>query len=312
LRQTNFPPKANRFLYSPLSAQFTLRLAAAVREITMHRLHIGDDRNVIETMFPLNEQAKIFNDKAGLSEAVARQVAEAVLDHGGMRDRDRIFEIGVGTGKIGRWLTNSTWNYMGIDTSEDMLTTFRTRIESPSSNTALICQDANDPWPLETGSARVVFGSRVFHLLDPTHVTGEMLRVAHPEGATFLMGTLKRKKDTIKSLFRKKMRELLTQHGLEHRPNEKRRRDLLELLQAHGGRSMEPIRAATWKIELRPIDAIISWREKDTIKTIMPSPEVKEKVIAELTQWAEQQFGDLEQFISMEQQFMLEGIRFSN
>jgi protein-L-isoaspartate O-methyltransferase len=263
-------------------------------------------------MFSSAGQVKSFEDKAGLSDPVARQVAEAVLEHGDMRDRDQIFEIGTGTGVIGRWLANSAWNYVGIDTSESMLATFRGCIEVPSSNAALVCQDGNAPWPLESGSTRVVFGSRVFHLLDATHVAGEMLRVAHPGGATFFMGTLKRKKDTIKSLFRKKVRDLLAEHGLEHRPNEKRRQGLLELLQAQGGESMEPIRAATWEINLRPIDAIISWKEKDSITKVMPSSEVKEEVIAELTQWAKQQFGDLEKVISMEQQFMLEGIRFSN
>jgi ubiquinone/menaquinone biosynthesis C-methylase UbiE len=256
--------------------------------------------------------SKIFKDKAGLSEAVARQVAEAVLGHGAVGGGDEIFEVGVGTGEIGCWLTSSDWNYVGIDSSEGNLATFRARIEARTSNTELVCQDANEAWPVESGSARVVFGSRIFHLLDSTHVTNEMLRVAHPGGATFFMGTLKRKKDEIKPLLREKMRELLTEHGLVPPPNEKRRRDLLERLQAHGGRPMEAIRAATWSIDVRPIDAIASWGEKDSILKVMPSPEVKEEVMAELTEWGKQQFGDLEQVISMKQQFMLDGIHFSN
>ena len=78
-----------------------------------------------------------------------------------------------------------------------------------------------------------------FHLLNIDHVVREAQRIAHTDGATLFMGKVKRRKDSVKTLTRDKMRELLEENGLEPRPADKRRRQLIEQCVAAGGEVLE-------------------------------------------------------------------------
>ena len=257
-----------------------------------------------------DQQARGFDARAGLSDSIAREVAETVLRCGVRDSRGSVLEIGVGTGEIGRWLCLRDRRYIGIDSSSAMLDEFRARM--PDTELAkLICADANEPWPVDTDSVRLIFGSRVFHLLNVEHVLAEISRVIDRQGATLLLGKVLRCKDSIKALMRNKMRELLLEHGAEPRQADEKRRQLLEQSLTLGGIRVEPLEAASWQARNRPVDSIQAWRNKRSMGGITPSAEIKEDILARLAKWAAETFGDLEREFVTEEKYVLEGTRFS-
>jgi len=260
--------------------------------------------------FSFDEQAASFDARAGLSNAVAREVASAVVELGRVREGDSLVEIGAGTGELGCWLSRPGIHYYGIDSSLAMLEKFRSRLD-PSASAKLICVNADLEWPIENGRARLIFGSRVFHLLNPRHVVQESWRVAHPDGATLLMGKVKRSRDSIKFQIREKMRELLEEHRIPPRASDRQRRQLLEHAAAEGGEIIESVDVAAWNARPRPIDSIQSWRDKESMGGIIPPKEIKTKILRELEEWANKMFGDLRGEFPTEEKYVLEGIRIS-
>jgi len=253
-----------------------------------------------------DQQAEAFDIRAGLSDAIAQRVADAVLRRGLRGGAGCVLEIGAGTGEVGRWLCKPDRRYVAIDSSSAMLERFRSRL-SGGASAELICADANDAWPVDSDAVSLIFGSRVFHLLRVEHVLREALRVAHQPGAALLLGRVKRARDSVRTLMRKRMRELLIEHGVEPRPTERNRSQLLEQSLALGGEPVEVFEAARWQAKHRPIDSILAWRGKDSMGGIVPSAEVKDRVLTRLAQWATETFGDADKEFPTEEQYVIEG-----
>lgn len=231
----------------------------------------------------------IFEARAGFPAGVAEQIASAVRCHGDLHPGDLILEIGAGTGLIGQWLAQPPYRYLGLDNSLPMLDTFLPRLPDGA---ILGYADANRPWPVEDGRARVIFGSRVFQLLDPEHLVDEANRVAHPGGAVLIHGKVQRDPDSPKVALRRKLHERLTAHGYRPRPAGRILNRLLERVVATGGRVVPPAVVATWPRQIRPIDPIEEWRQTYSMGGITPSAEVAAAVLAELTDWVTETYHD--------------------
>jgi len=258
--------------------------------------------------FSFDDQAGGFDARAGLSPQISAQIAEAVLQYGDCREQDQVVEIGAGTGEIGQYLCRPGLRYIGIDNSEPMLAEFRLRLQD-SARAHLVCADANAPWPVEEASTRLIFGSRVFHLLESDHVLNEMQRAGLAAGVTLVIGRVKRPKESPKAMMREKMRSLLAEYGQVPRQTEQRRRLLLERAAERGGSVLGQIEAASWQAEHRPIQSIVGWEGKDSMGGIVPPAAVKKKILAQLREWGSQAFGDLEAPVRTQESYLLEGIR---
>lgn len=258
---------------------------------------------------PMNfdPQAERFDRRAGLSDGVARQIARSVVDLAGLASGAGVLEIGAGTGEIGRWLVEAGLDYTGLDSSQGMLDQFRQR----SASARLVCADANAVWPLADASAKAVFGSRVFHLLDADHVAAQFRRVAAP-GASLIAGRVERAKDSPKAAVRKKMRQLLAETGQKPRDAEGRRDALWSACEALGAHDFEPVVAARWDVTTRPGDAIDGWRGKDSMGGIEPPAQVKNAVLEQLELWAIERWGALDAAVTTQDMYVLEGVRFQS
>jgi SAM-dependent methyltransferase len=231
----------------------------------------------------------IFDARAGFPDGVAERIADTVKSYGRHRRRDLILEIGAGTGLIGQWLARRPYRYLGLDNSLPMLDTFRSRLPDGA---LLAYADANRPWPVADGRARVIFGSRVFQLLDPEHLVDEANRVANPRGAVLIHGKVQRKPDSPKSVLRNKLHELLTAHGYRPRPAGRVLERLFARAAATGAREVRPVIATSWRRAVRPIDPIDEWRQTYSMGGITPSAEVSETVLAELKAWVMSTYRD--------------------
>ena len=259
--------------------------------------------------FSYDGQAAAFDARTGLSDVVAGKISKAIVALCGIKPGGTVVELGAGTGEIGICLARQNLNYIGLDNSIGMLDEFRAR--SRQQKIELLCCDANQLWPIKDQSAHLIFGSRVFHLLDVKHIVREVLRVAHAPGAVLVTGRVKRSKDSVQAQMRSRMHALLIDHGLTPRPSKRIRGDLLASLSAHG-RLLEPTLAAVWDKAVRPADSVRNWMSKESMGGIVPPGAIKTAILEELMTWAANKFGSAETPCISTERYVLEGVQLSN
>lgn len=263
-----------------------------------------------ENRTSFDQQAHAFDKRTGLTDPVARQVAETICELAESDQSARILEVGAGTGEIGVHLAARSDAYIGIDESQGMLDHFKQRMD-PKAPVHLVCQDANRRWPVEAQWANIIFGSRVFHLLQSNHLLEEILRTARSEECTFLLGRVERDKESVKSQMRTKMRQLLEERGQAPRRSNRRLKKLVTALNKYGAR-VEPTVAATWEMTSNPADSIRGWADKNTMGGIVPAEKDKQLVLKELREWAAEHFGGLDITIASRERYVLEGVRLTS
>jgi SAM-dependent methyltransferase len=255
-----------------------------------------------------DDQAGEFESRAGLPEEVAARVAAAVRRYGELGADDLLVEVGAGTGVIGQWLARPPGRYLGFDSSRAMLEVFRPRLR-PGAVATLLCADADRSWPVRTGSASVIFGSRVLHLLHPEHAVREIRRVAHPRGAVLLCGRVAHSPDSPRARARAKLRDLLAEHGLQPGPTGGHPQRLLALAEARRAAPLPSQVAAAWPETVTVTQVINWWRGKTSLGGINPPAAVAEQVLAALTAWAVDTYGDPAPAVTTETRYLLEGVR---
>lgn len=256
-----------------------------------------------------DRQAATFDARAGLSEPVARQLAAALIEYAGLRPGDPVFEVGAGTGEIGIWLCRAGLRYRGIDLSGPMLEVFRRGADELGVVAELSQADANEPWPVDDGSVRLIFGSRSLHLLDPEHVVAEAFRAAAPEGAVLCVGRRERDDDSLRRRIRQKMRHLLAESGIQGRDNEAGSRTLLRACRERGAVELPERIAVVWQAAHTARAAIDAWRGKEGLAGVDVPPAIKSRILNQLETWADQTFGDLDAPIESQEQYILHGVR---
>jgi SAM-dependent methyltransferase len=206
-----------------------------------------------------DDQAAIFERRAGLPVEYCRDIARAVLEIGEVGAGELLLEVGPGTGQIGQWFDTSV-RYVGLDLSAGMLGEFRKRLAGGNGHRALIQTDANTRWPLRDGIARAIFSSRAIHLLDQEHITSEVFRMATATGATFIVGRVQRESDSVRARMAREKNERMRRHGLEGRGGERQTRLLFEALSRRGAEILEPVVVARWRVTTSPRQSLDSWR----------------------------------------------------
>jgi hypothetical protein len=255
-----------------------------------------------------DDQAGVFEARAGLPDEVAARVATAVRRRGELGIGDLVVEVGAGTGVIGQWLARPPGRYLGFDSSRAMLEVFRPRLHRGAVATVLHA-DADRSWPGRTGSASVIFGSRVLHLLRPEHAVREVRRVGHPRGAVLLCGRVEHHPDSPRARARAKLRELLAGHGISPGPTGGRPERLLALASAGGAEPLTPRAAAAWPETVTVTQVINWWRGKTSLGGVNPPAAVAKQVLAALTEWAADTYGDPAPAVTTETRYLLEGVR---
>ena len=253
-----------------------------------------------------DQQAQAFDNRTGLTDPVAQAVAEKMCSLAGTNQSGQILELGAGTGEIGVHLAARSRGYIGIDESQGMLKQFEKRL-SHSETARLVCSDANEAWPVPSGWADIVFGSRVFHLLQSDHLVKETIRTARRGRAVFLLGRVVRDPDSVKSQMRTRMRHLLEQRDLAPRQSNRQLKQLTSALSEYGTR-VEPITAASWETASKPAESIRSWSDKTTMGGIVPPDKQKQLVLEELHEWAVDHYGSLDTSIVSRERYVLEGV----
>lgn len=238
-------------------------------------------------------QAHRFDRRAGVPglavRALARAVAELVPAGEGL-----LLDLGAGTGKIGARLAAADRRYVGLDLSLSMLGAFHARLRRSARRGLLVQADADRPWPIASGAARAVFASRAAHRLAEEPMVAEILRVAHPRGAVFLLGRVQREPESWRTEMRREMRRLLAEHGLEGRGGEQNRQRLITRLERAGSETLPARIVASWRVRERPADSLAGWSGQTGLAGTAVTPRVRREVLERLETWAKERWGELE------------------
>jgi len=257
-----------------------------------------------------DRQAGDFDRRAGLGEPVAGQVASAVLEASRLNASDVLLELGAGTGEIGQHLADGARQvgarYLGTDRSGAMLAAFQQRrLRFP---VALTRFDAGLHWPLPDDVTAAVFGSRVVHLLDLSHVAEEVWRVCRP-GGCLLLGRVHREPDSPTSRLRQRRAQLLASCGVAMRNGRTGGRRLLEELTARGASPLGSRVVATWTARRAPAEVLAGWEALGGIGGIPLEADRLAAVLAQLRAWADRELGDLDTARDGPESYVLDGVR---
>ncbi len=257
------------------------------------------------------EQAAHFDERAGIPEPALRAIAACLLGLAGSRPGSTFLEIGAGTGEIGIALLTRARGamdpYTGLDVAPAMIERFRARAAALGLSPTLIVADATGPWPVAPRSVHAVFGSRSLHWIEPAHLLDEVLRVAHPEGATLLAGRVERDPEGPRARIRRKMRALLREHGYEGRNGAKDHAALLAECTRRGGVLLEPRVAAAWQVRRSPRASLDDWARKPGLAGVDLPLSTKRSVLDGVRRWTHEAFGNIDTLIESEERYVLEG-----
>ncbi len=254
-----------------------------------------------------DDQAERFDERAALPAPAARRIADVLRDMVSLRPGQRWLELGPGTGALSLDLVRSRIAYVGVDSSEAMLSVFRDKLAQEGLSAELRVADANAPWPVPDGGIDVVFSARAVHHVAVKHAVDELARVASPEGVFLVLGRVKRPPDSVRAEMRARMRELLARRGyvgLDHRGHSSR---IFEALESLGVRRIEPRIAARWTQPRSPADSLVDWRGKEGLAGLTLPGAVKDEILTELRAWATEQYGDPHAPLQQEESFEVSG-----
>ena len=243
-------------------------------------------------------QATGFDGRAGLPAEAVEAIAAAGVATGPAVPGGVLLEVGAGTGEIGVELSRvGAMPYVGVDASLSMLARFRSRLRTsstPARDGAIVQADADRPWPIGVGRARIVFVSRALHLLELGRVAAELRASAHSQGCAVVVGRVQRARDSLRSMLRRQMKSLLAARGITGRSGGEAARLLSEALAGSGAQAQEPRSVASWTVEEQPAQVLAAWRGKPGLAGVTLAADVQAAVLDELEAWARARFGDLE------------------
>jgi ubiquinone/menaquinone biosynthesis C-methylase UbiE len=255
-----------------------------------------------------DDQATVFEQRAGLPQHYCRDIAKTVMEIGQIRPKDLIVEIGPGTGQIAEWFQRSA-AYVGFDLSNGMLRQAQRRLGSDTANGALVQADANASWPIASGSTRVIFSSRALHLLDNEHVAEEVFRIASDHGAHLVLGRVQRERESVRARMAKEMIERLRRHGFEGRRGEQQNQKLIESCCRRGAEDLGVRHVARWRVTTDPRQSVESWRCLSGLGGVKVPANIRDEILDEMEAWAMQVFGGLDRGIESEEIYALRHLR---
>lgn len=259
-----------------------------------------------EAVASFDQQAKNYNARAGLSEELCQSIAKSIVAVTDLSSNDLIFELGCGTGQIGGQLDKLMCQYHGIDLSEGMLQEFRDN--HSNINGVLAKSDGRDAWPVDDNTVKVIFASRALHWIHVDHIVQEANRVKENNQSYLLVGRIEGEKNSWEKQLRKRMHTLLRDKGLTPLDGQQHIKRLREALLVKGCEVVEPQTVSTWKTT-RNLDRVIQdWRKKDGLAGTQPTKLVKDSILMDLQQWAEEHF-DAPLPVYSERKYVIHGFK---
>jgi SAM-dependent methyltransferase len=253
---------------------------------------------------PYDQQAAGFDQRTGVMQP--ELIAQAIETFCPLGSQARVLEIGCGTGQIDGLLAQRFKAYVGIDLSAPMLEQFRQA--HPAEHGILLQSDGNKDWPMVGQSADIIFSSRAIHWLDAEHVVNQVYRIGNSHETLFIVGRVKRAKTCWAAKLRKQCHKLLKQQQLQPRDGQSHLATLNDLFTQRGAHVGEPCVVNQWQQQRSLQQALDDWANKPGLAGIEVPTQLKQQILSELKQWANDRFGP-QLPLSSERQYLLYPIK---
>jgi ubiquinone/menaquinone biosynthesis C-methylase UbiE len=225
---------------------------------------------------------------------VANKITQSILDLTGAQPSTRIFELGIGTGRIAAPLIARGLNVSGLDLSREMMLKLHGKF---SSGTPLrLVQGDASALPFRDAAFDVVLAVHVFHLIAPWQQAIWQLRRVLSPGGIVLHSTHLRDDHSPNVILRDKWHELVEAHGERwKRPGAVgwRGQAIKTEFQALGA-SVEEVEVTRSTSTTTPQQEIADIAARVSSDTWAVSDPVLEATVTELTEWARGRFGTLD------------------
>jgi SAM-dependent methyltransferase len=249
--------------------------------------------------------ADVYDATRGLPDEVSERVAEGIADVIHATPETRFLELGVGTGRIAVPVAARGYSYTGVDISSEMMARLQEKANLP--NLTVRTADVA-ALPFGDGSFDAVLAIHVLHLVPEwRRALAEARRVTVPQGY-FLYGGNDARPEDPGQLIRSRWREFAAELGAEPRP----RHGSLEELEAaltEQGCALAAYRLAHWRHDFPPI-VLIELLHRRTFSASWGVPDaIMDGAHERLLAWARETYGDLEQPVRSESDFVLQTAR---
>jgi len=253
-------------------------------------------------------RAARFDARVAPPEEARPAIVRALGEMAGIGPDQRWLELGPGTGALSVGLIGQEGvRYVGVDRSAEMLDVFRSRVRENTASCRMVHGDANDLWPSDDGSVDVVFCSRAIHHIRTEHAVSETLRVSSGSGAAFIVGRVRRPRDSVKSTMRARMRDLLRARGFEGLDHDRTAAAILEALTGQGWHRVAPSVAGRWSRLRTPAESLHDWEKGDGLAGLPMPPGEKASILEDLRVWASGHYGGLDTPMRQDEWYELAG-----
>jgi ubiquinone/menaquinone biosynthesis C-methylase UbiE len=253
-------------------------------------------------MMNFDNQAQAYDQRVGFTGETISAIRDFLFS---LKPEARVLEIGAGTGFVGIELAEKAASYTGLDASEGMLSVFRERAAERGLKPTLVQADADKDWGIPGSSCDLIFGSRVFHLLEPEHLSSEILRVAD-QGAILASGNVLRPKDSVHHGLRRILHQLLREEGYEPK---KKKESLSKVFSSvsDGGNYTSKV-VSEWTRPFVPADAIASWEHKHGLAGNDLPEDLHNAIVVRVKEKATAEFGDLTKAMELREFYQIDFI----
>jgi ubiquinone/menaquinone biosynthesis C-methylase UbiE len=247
--------------------------------------------------------ANYYDQTRELPEPIAARGLPAILQH--IAPRGKILDVGTGTGRISVPLLQLGADVTGVDLSLNMMGKLREKYPA-----AHLAQADASRLPFATRHFDAVLTTHVMHLIGPwREALREYRRVLKPDGV-YIDAWVWLDDSSVISRLRRRWRELVEAHGVQWRtPGVQNREDTVAELQAIGAQTSD-VEVLRYQAEVAPrevLELICGRLSSDTWEI---ADNVFAATAADITAWAEREYGDLDKPITEERRFVLRITRF--
>lgn len=246
----------------------------------------------MNTSYSFDRAADFYDATRAYPPGVADKITRSILDLTGATPSTRIFELGIGTGRISAPLIALGLDVTGLDLSREMMDRLRYKF-APGTSFRLVQGDAGSlPFPAATFD--VGLAVHVFHLIALwRQAIGELVRVLQP-GGLVLHSMHVRDPRSAHALVRDKWHELVQARGERWQRPGAPKDDAVTVEFQSLGASLEEIEASRSTDATAPQQAIANVANRISSDTWAVSDQVLQATVDELTEWARGRFGSLD------------------
>ena len=249
--------------------------------------------------------ADYYDQTRELPEPIATHGIPALLQH--IAPHGRILDVGTGTGRISIPSLRLGADVIGVDLSLNMMGKLREKY-----STAPLAQADASSLPFGSRQFDAVLTTHVMHLVGPwREALREYRRVLKPDGVYIDAWSRLDETSSMVPRIRGRWRTQVEAYGVRWQtPGEQSREGMVAELQAMGAR-IDEVEVLRYQSDVVPREVLDLIRGRLSSDTWEIPDDVLAVTVADVTAWAEQEYGDLDKPISEERRFILRVTKFA-